>query len=332
MNEEFKILSISEEKNLEPEELSEYYSNLRKYVERRPLSNTTIGARKVAPRLKKMTAKITILLTKMLTLKNVEWNYDGLENIPDGPVIFAHTHQGLLDNIVWNPTTDKHCVILHSIDASRLLLAAQLNTGLILVKKGDKKNSRNAKLDMIRMLREGHSIAYFPETAWNLSPNKLHLPLHYGFLDTARKAEVPVVPCVHEYSYDFSGKKAVIKKIHTRYGKPIYVKERDDLSSLLKIYEEEISTIRWALLEENGVFCRSSIDNQEYIKFLRVNLKILKLGKIDINNERKHIYGSNKDFYHFYHINDVPYDEGGKLLETQEIINMKKRMLNRAMS
>ena len=113
MKKEFKILSSSEERELSISELKEYYVKLREYLLESKLKVTTPGATTIAPKLKNITNKIAVSVTKMFTNKNVEWIYDGTENIPDGPVLFAHTHQGLLDGFVWIPTLDKHCILLH---------------------------------------------------------------------------------------------------------------------------------------------------------------------------------------------------------------------------
>lgn len=328
MNKEFKILSIKEENQLSKEELKEYYKNLREYLLKRKLTNTTPGITTIAPKLKKPVERVAIKLVELFTNKNVTWNsenwiYDGLENIPEGPVIFAHTHQGLLDNFVWMPEINKHSPILHSIDASKLFLYTEYTTGLILVKKGNKENNQNAKLDMINLLLNGISITYFPESAWNLSPNKLHLPLSYGLIDTAKKAGVPIIPVVHEYTYDTSSKKENITKIHSRYGMPIYVSEQDDLLEKLSEYEEQISTIRYDLIEEKGIFKRSDIKNSDYINYLKGNYNNLLFGKIDINNERRYLFRANDEFYKFHHINDIPFNEKGELLETKEVIKLK---------
>lgn len=78
----------------------------------------------------------------------------------------------------------------------------QVNTGLILVtkKKENASHRIGAKLDVISALLKGESVIIFPETAWNLSPNKLHLPMNYGFLDMAQKAKADIMPMVMEYS------------------------------------------------------------------------------------------------------------------------------------
>lgn len=323
MREEFKVLSVKQEQQLSTEELKKYYEELREYVLQRKLTNTTPGATTIAPKLKTITNKLCEVTTRALTNKNIEITCDGQENIPKGAVIYAHTHQGILDNFVWIPQVDRHCLLLHGQEVNKILLLCQLNTGLILVRKEDKVNNNNAKLDMIKILLEGHSITYFPEGTWNLSPNKLHLPLSYGVIDVAKKAQVPIIPVVHEYTYDTSTDKENIIKIHSRYGNPIYVSETDDLVQKLNEYEESISTIRWNLIEAKGMHTREKITNFDYINYLKGCYKNLKLGKLDWDKESRNIFGCKDDFFKFHHINDVPFTEEGELLETEEVIRLK---------
>lgn len=323
MNKDFKVLTIKEEQQLSTEELKKYYKDLREYVLQRKLTNTTPGARFWGPKLKGITNKLCEATTKAFTNKDIEIVCDGQENVPKGTVIFAHTHQGILDNFIWIPQVDRHCLILHGQEVNKLLLLCQLNTGLILVRKEDKTNNNNAKLDMIRLLLEGYSITYFPEGTWNLSPNKLHLPLSFGIIDIAKKAQVPIIPVAHEYIYDTTKEKETIIKIRSRYGKPIYVKEEDNLIEKLREYEESLSTLKWELLEEKGIHKRENITNFEYINFLRGCYKNLKLGKLDLDKERRNIFDGKNPFYEFFHINDVPFNEKGELLETKEVRKIK---------
>ncbi len=313
---DFIILSSKEERELTTEELKEYYVELREYLLNRKLEVTTPGARTIGPLLKKPTSKIAVAVTKFFTCKDVEWVCDGKENIPEGPAIFAHNHQGILDTFAWIPTLERHCVILHGSEVNKLLLLCQSNTGLVLVKKGDKENNQKAKLDMIQLLLEGHSVVYFPEGTWNLSPNKLLLPMSYGFLDTARKANVPVVPVVNEYTYDHSGDKEKIVKIHTRYGKPIYISPEDDIKEKLEEYETAMATMMFELIEEKGIYNREDITNEQYAMHLKESYKNLALGKLNWEKESKNIFGAGKD--PFNHLNEVPLDENLEYVETEE--------------
>lgn len=318
---DFKLLTLTEEKELNRDELIEYYCKLREYVIARKLTNTTVGATSIAPKLKNVTNKIAMKLTKLICDDNLEYNVTGKENIPTGTILFAHTHQGLLDNFAWIPATPQHCLIFHSVKVRNALLLAQLNTGLILVDKDNKNSRKNAKLDTIKLLIEGHSVSIFPESAYLLSPNKLHLPINYGFLDIAKKTGVPVVPVVDEYTYTSDFK---VVKIDIAFCKPIYVSIFDDLSQKLNEYEEEISTKRFELIEKKGVYSRDSINNQEYIDFLKKNKEVLQVGKIDIDVERKNLWGASDEFYDFHHINDIPYDNNNNFLDTREVMRIKR--------
>ncbi len=320
------ILTVKEEAKLSEVEKYNYSEKLRNYCKTRKLTNTTLGATTISPKLKGITNVIARGLSKILAGGTVEIVTDGVENIPDGAVIFATTHQGILDNFVWITDCPKHTLIVHGAETNKGLLLAQYNTGLILVtKKKENWESRvNARFDMITSLVNGYSILICPETAWNLSPNKLHLPLNYGFVDVAQKAGKPIVPMVIEYTYDTSTEKELITKIHIRYGEAIVVDEKDSLVDKLEEYKEKVSTIRWELIEEKGRFSRCETTNREYINFVKGNLKNLKLGKIDINRERAGIYGSDSEFYKFHHINDVPWDAWGELKGTEEVERLKQ--------
>lgn len=320
------ILTGKEERALSKGDRVVYYKKLREYCLSRKLTNTTPLATKIGPVLKKPTEAIARAVCKVLAGGQVEIVVDGTENIPDGAVIFASTHQGVMDGFVWIPHCPKHALIVHGAETNKALLLAQVNTGLILVTKNkEKKESRiNSKLDMMTVLLRGHSIIIFPETAWNLSPNRLHLPMNHGFMDVAQKTSKPVVPMVVEYTYDTSGVKERITKIHIRYGEQIIVTENDRLEEKLLEFNEKISTMRWELISEKGLFTREEITNIDYINYVKGNFRNLEMGKIDINVERAGIQGANQEFYIFHHINDVPWDTWGVFKETDEVERLKR--------
>lgn len=323
------ILGGKEERNLSAEERKKYLKKLREYCLHRKLTNTTPLATKIGPILKKPTGIVCRKVCKLLAGGNVEVATDGLENIPNEPVIFASTHQGVLDGFVWIPDCPKHAVIFHGAEVSKALLLAQVNTGLILVSRDHSKteNRINAKLDMMSILLRGHSVFICPEGIWNLSPNRLHLPFNWGIIDVAQKTKVPIVPVVIENTYDTSTEKEKITKIHIRYGKPVIVTETDDLIDKLEEYKEMISTIRWELIEEKGLYSRSDVTNMDYINFVKGNMKNLQMGSIDIDLENERIQSANQDFFKYFYINNIPWDAWGELLDTEE--KRKIMMLNK---
>lgn len=122
-----------------------------------------------------------------------------------------------------------------------------------------------------------------------------------------------------ECTYDSSTDKEKITKLHISYGRPINVGIEDDLSQKLLEYEDIISTIRWNLIEEKGLFQRAKTTNMEYINYLKGNYKNLAMGKIDLDLERRRIRDAGDEFHKFHHINDIPFNEKGELLETEEV-------------
>lgn len=330
---EFKLLSLREENKLTAVELEQYYEQLREYVLARKLQTTTPGALTIAPHLKKFVNKLDASVTKLLAGSKLECITDGTKNIPGGGVLFANNHLGILDNLCWIPSNPRHSVLLHGSDTSKLLLWIQYVTGLVLVNKNDpndRKNRTDAKLDMIHILMKGHTVWYYPEGTWNMSPNKLHLPMSYGFLEVAKKAGVPVVPVATDLTYDTSTDEGKVTRMHIRYGKPIYVSIQDDLSEKLEEYEAALSTLRWELIEEKGLFQRNKLTNWDYINFLKGQYRNLAMknpklgGKGMADVERRSIRGAADDFYLFHHINDVPFNDDGQFLDTDETIRLRE--------
>lgn len=352
---EFKVLSAKEEQKLTKEELDKYYRAYREYVLNRKRTNTSPGIDTVAPKLVEPTVKIAQKIIPMFTCKDVIHEWEGTENIPEGTVIFADTHQGLLDNFIAIPETLRHAPILHGREVNPLLLGCQLNTGWVGVIKGDKVNNNNAKLDMVNLLLKGISVRYFPEGTWNLSPNKLHLPMSWGIIDTAKKAGVPIVPVAHEFVYEERNGKLVITKIYSKYGKPIYVPIEADLSEKLEELSTAFATMKFELIEkatlkteesitkvvvdENGnknldvYFERNKISNAEYIKWLEKQYKDLKLGKLNWPKEQEYIFRAKDESNAFTYANEPDFNKNGDFLPHPEIrrldeIEMMHRIRN----
>ena len=82
--------------------------------------------------------------------------------------------------------------------------------------------------------------------------------------------------------------------------------------------------MRWDLIAEKGIFERKVIKNTEYINFVKGNLRNLEMGKIRIEVERAGIQGANSECFKFQHINDVPWDAWGNLLQTEEVRRLEK--------
>ena len=318
----FKVIKHSDYERLSQSEKEDYLAKYRFWVKNdyKPQCLTK-GATTTAPKLLSPTRKVAEWLVKTCFVsRGCEWIVDGLENIPNTTCLFAHTHQGVLDGFVSIPYVKQRCIVLHSDYCNKGLILAQLNTGLILINKADLKCKANSKLDAIHLLSTGFSLAWFPEGAWNLSPNKLHLPMSYGFLDAARIAKVPVIPACHEYSYEIKDGVAKITKIHTKFASPMIINDDDNLRVRFSEYTQIISTLRYEMIEEKGLFQRSLVDDSEYITVLNKQIKDLKFGNIPLARERKYIFGADNVFYEDHFINEVEYRDGKLLPHPQKFV------------
>lgn len=318
MGQEFKLLSFADEKKLSSKELKIYFQQLRNYLSNTEHEGLSRGSLSICP----LINPIVRNTLKELCGYDIEVNYEC--DINGLNAIYAHTHQSKMDHVNFIASNPNHTLLLNSAVLSNIYKNILKINGVYFVDKKDKISKSNAKLEMIRLALDEISITMFPESAWNLSPNKLHLPFYNGIVDIARKSGMPIVPVVEEYCYDYNSRVPRIRKVKVRYGNPIYVSETDDIDLKLKEYSEWISTTRWRLLEETGVTSRTEINNKMYIDFLKKSIKDLENAHIDVNVERECLFGATDEFYLFNHINAVDFNSEQELLPTEYVRKLEK--------
>ena len=113
------------------------------------------------------------------------------------PVIYAASHIGLYDVEAITHAIRKHIYFLAADEAEMygtfdgLLFA--LN-GVIYVDPEDTADKRVALQTAIRYLLRGRSLLWYPEGTWNLSPNMVIQPLHYGIIEADYQSGALIVP------------------------------------------------------------------------------------------------------------------------------------------
>lgn len=121
--------------------------------------------------------------------------------LTDKPVIFAVTHVGKFDVEVVSEALRSHCYLLSGdyehlqgiVEAPFLAL-----NGVIFFNETVREERRSAAQRMVRLLQEGGNLLYFPEGAWNLSPNLPMLPCYWGIVEVARQGGAVIVPLAAE--------------------------------------------------------------------------------------------------------------------------------------
>ncbi len=312
--ENFRILSYEEESKLTSNELIAYYKSLKQYLlnyKNNILKNSyTNGCEELHPLVRKIIDRI----------KNYDLTITGQENIPNSPVIYVSTHQDFYDHFNLILGVPEHTIILNN-GRIALWMKILLNfNGIVYVDRNDSQSKFNSKIELMKYLAKGKSIAIFPEATYNCSPNKFHLRLYSGAVDIARKMQIPIIPIVQEYDYDplITSYKCV-KSCELRFGTPVYVKYDDDISIKKEELSEQLATMRWDLIEQKGLYSRESITEQEYINYILSRRDSYQKAKVKESDELKALKGYGEEIYLFSYINAIDFDSDGHLLVPQEV-------------
>lgn len=320
MAKDFKILTSKEESILTIDELMKYYNNLASYLQSCPYTDYSDKAIIFREKLNILIKKILKVIIKYQVIA------DGYENIPDGPVIYASSHQDFNDIINSIYTYPEHVLTLNASNI-RTILKKLLNVnGVIFIDRDDKDSRFLAKIEIQKALAKRKSVNMYPEATWNCSPSKLHLPFYIGMIDIAKRMGVPVIPVVQEYTYDETklDGKSHVKSVHVRFGRQINVSPTDDIYEKLEEFDEVFSTVRWELIEEKGMFKREDFSNRLYTDYIKSRINDWKIPNNDILEERKQVFSSGDDFYLFYPVNDIDFDENDNLLPTEFVRKLTK--------
>lgn len=283
-----------ENKDLEQQEMIDYY-NKAKSIYKKSNGNG---------KLKKLLNMIVKNILKKVLPYELE--IEGIENIPDGPVIYANSHQDFNDVVNSIFACPTNVVTLNNVKVNRMLKMLLNINGVVYVDRTSKESKNAAKEELIECINRGESVNLYPEGTWNRSPNKLHLPLFVGMIEISKRTGVPVIPVAQDYQYEYNDKKElIVKKVIVKFGEPLYVKENEDSIQKLEEFDERLSTIQWELLERQQVLTRKEIDDQYYTDLILKKEKAILSTGADIEEENQIIYGAFKEFYDLFPINEV---------------------------
>jgi len=202
--------------------------------------------------------KIYNIVRKMMsTTRNFEieiLNKEKLETT--GTTIYAVNHSNYHDIPTVAEISNEHFFLLLGVQKLRLIdKIAFFLLGRIYVDRKNKDSKRNAKEQMIDLVSKGNNLLIFPEATWNVTPNKMVLPLNWGIIDIARVTGAKIKPINFEYFGN---------KCYVNVGEDIVVSKTDDKQLKIDELEESMSTLKWQILENNGIYSRSSITEKDF--------------------------------------------------------------------
>ena len=170
--------------------------------------------------------------------------------IPGKPTIYACNHSQFSDIPMAVKAIGKRCYIL--LGKQKLYITDYIFfnlLGAVWVDRKDKKDRAVIKNKILNILDRGQSVLWFPEGTWNLSDNLLMLPMRWGIIEVADKAQAQIVPMAIQYDRK-------TKECFVKFAEPIYGKGIQMLRNIM-------ATLRWELMGEfSNVVVRDEVGHQ----------------------------------------------------------------------
>lgn len=239
--------------------------------------------------------KIYNIVRKMMsTTKNFEIEILNEEKLKtDGTTIYAVNHSNFHDVPTMTELSDEHFFLLAGVQNLRLVdKIGFFLLGSIYVDRKNKTSKNSVKDTMIDLANKGNHLLIFPEGTWNVTANKLVLPLNWGIIDIARVTGAKIKPINLEY---FDGKCVV------NVGDDIVVSKDDDKKEKIDELEEIMATLKWDTLEGRGIFTRTSITEKDFASYTTDRFEEYKsLNPEEEKSVIRKVYDTEEDVFKFF--------------------------------
>ena len=176
---------------------------------------------------------------------------------PNKPIIYAANHSFYPDGPVMSAVVPHWSLLLAG--KQRLNLAGKLFfwlNGTIWVNRKDKTDMKRAKETIIRCLQAGKDLIWFPEATWNVTESQLMLPMRWGIIEAAHKADAQIVPVALHYDRERM-------EVHIRWGDTMDGRQLEDKAAGIRDLRDKLAALRWEFWERDGVTSRADLDIDE---------------------------------------------------------------------
>lgn len=178
--------------------------------------------------------------------------------------IYAVNHTNVSDTPVVFHTLNKQAYILAGTKSQKLLDSIGFNlNGTIWVDRHSARSKMKSTDKIYRILQSGGSVMWFPEGTWNLTGNLLMLPMRYGIVKMAAKANVPIIPISIHYSGDI---------VFSTVGNPITVTVNEDAITAITHLRDTMATMKYEQMEACGVYSRTNEDKSDFEALIKASL------------------------------------------------------------
>ncbi|MEH7013044.1 lysophospholipid acyltransferase family protein [Neobacillus niacini] len=142
---------------------------------------------------------------------------EGLDLIPDGPIVFIANHESDFDIPVLLGIIDKPFGFVSKIEVKKVpIISSWLDAiNCVLIDRKNRQQALNSMQEAVKLLKEGHSLVIFPEgTRSKGGPVQ---PFKVGGIRLAQDAGVPIVPIAIKGTADvFEKNGRLIKPAHIK--------------------------------------------------------------------------------------------------------------------
>jgi 1-acyl-sn-glycerol-3-phosphate acyltransferase len=195
-------------------------------------------------RIKVVNKTASVWSRSVVNLSGAKVTVEGLENLPEGPVVFIGNHQGNFDIPILLSFIDKPKAFIAKIETLKLPFVSSWMRQMkcVFMDRNDIRQSITAINQGVQYLKEGYSMVIFPEGTRSGSVEMGEFKA--GSFKLATKSGVPIVPIAINGSYNIMGKKSLIVKpaeVSVKILKPI---------ETAKLSKEELKTLHDRVYEE----------------------------------------------------------------------------------
>ncbi|SHH15045.1 lysophospholipid acyltransferase family protein [Clostridium grantii] len=161
------------------------------------------------------------LLKKSKTTTHVS----GLENIPEGPVVFVSNHQAMFDGFLIIGNVGKHTGFIAKKEILKIPVLPFWFKAIktVFIDRSNIREGMKAINEGVERLKSGYSMLIFPEGTRSLKSEMIDFKK--GSIKLALKANVPIVPITVDGTYRVLevGKQVTGHSIAMIVHKPIYI-------------------------------------------------------------------------------------------------------------
>jgi 1-acyl-sn-glycerol-3-phosphate acyltransferase len=190
--------------------------------------------------------KAKIHINDLIRISKMNLIVDGLENIPDEPVVFMGNHQSYIDIYVAVGTLSRRLILIGKKEILKIPIIGKLGLemNVLFLDRENPREGLKTILEAIRLIKEERfDVLIYPEGT--RSKSREMGEFHKGSFKIAQKTKVPIVPMVVNDAYkvfEDTSKVTPGVDVYLKFLPPIYLDElsEEDAKNIDQVLKDVI--------------------------------------------------------------------------------------------